>query len=34
LLKIGNREEYIVWSEVYVTDEGAVRMSDIDFRKK
>ncbi|WP_375561624.1 GDYXXLXY domain-containing protein [Bernardetia sp. OM2101] len=29
-----NREEYIVWSEVYVTDEGAVRMNAIDFRKK
>ena len=29
-----NREEYIVWSEVYVTDEGAVRMSTIDFREK
>ena len=28
------QEEYIVWSEVYVTNEGAVRMSGIDFRKK
>ena len=29
-----NAEEYIVWSEIYVTDEGAARMSNIDFRKK
>jgi uncharacterized membrane-anchored protein len=28
-----DKEEYIVWSEVYVTDEGAVRMSAIDFRE-
>lgn len=29
-----NKDEYIVWSEVYVTDEGAVRMNAIDFREK
>lgn len=29
-----NKEEYIVWSEIYVTDEGAIRMSNIDFREK
>ena len=29
-----DNEEYIVWSEVYVTDEGAARMNDIDFIKK
>ena len=28
-----DNEEYIVWSEVYVTDEGAARMNDIDFRE-
>jgi uncharacterized membrane-anchored protein len=28
-----DKEEYIVWSEVYVTDEGAVRMSNIDFKR-
>lgn len=29
-----NKEEYVVWSEIYVTEEGAARMSNIDFRKK
>ncbi|AFM05157.1 hypothetical protein Fleli_2804 [Bernardetia litoralis DSM 6794] len=29
-----DKEEYIVWSEIYVTDEGAVRMNAIDFKKK
>ncbi len=29
-----NIVEYIVWSEVYVTDDGQARMSNIDFREK
>lgn len=28
-----NRVEYVVWSEVYVTEEGAVRMNNIDFKR-
>mgnify|MGYP000283011090 CR=1 FL=1 len=28
-----DKEEYIVWSKVYVTDEGAARMKAIDFKR-
>ena len=29
-----DRKEYIIWSEVYITNQGDARMSNIDFKKK